>query len=432
MKASRVLLIMVCLTLSLTFGILYVYRYVFEKDLVPSTVSTRSVADATWDGASSSAPTEPSVPAVTYSAFPRLSYTYDGVTVGVTGTSGAEALLDYYAFGGYIFTILTTSTDGDDYRATGPSLALARFDEACTLTDTVTLPRSSGYTYLASAMYDYGVMLVAASSGDIRVWTVSVNLAVRTVSLPYVATAAKLVYADGVDVLCATGDTLHLLALDSDIRTVWYHATPTTQSLVGLYAYDDAFVALCADGTSGSAYVFDEQGYRSRAVLPSVSAVTPYAGGFAIASLSDATLYFMDYRFTRTGTMPIPAGTRTVALSSYDNGVLFLADSAGYLLCNHGDVQYAFTAPARLSTAVEYRSGRFYFATAQATSTTLYAYTPFASSAIEIAAFTGATAPQVFTKGAYLYCLCVSTFDYGYFSGSLGDADVYLLRVTLP
>ena len=434
MKASRVLLIVVLFVTSFTFGILYVYRYVYQKDLIPSSVSTGPVAAAIEenDSSPSSSPASAPAPTVTYSAFPRLAYTYDGVSVGVTGTSGPESLLDYYAFGGYIFVILTTSTDGEDYRADGPSIALARFDEACTLTDTVTLPRSSGYTYLTSAMYDFGLMLVAATPTDLRVWTVSTNLSVRTVSFPYVATAAKLVYDNGVDVLCATGDTLHLFALDADLRTAWYHATPTTQSLVDLYTYGETFVAVCTDRTSGSAYLFDRSGYRSRAVLPAVSAVTPYAGGYAVASLADSTLYFMDYQFTRTGALPLPTDARSVSLASYDNGVLCVADSCGYLLCNHGDVQYSFTVPAYIATPITYRAGRFYFATSHSSTTTLYAYSPFTATPAELASYVGATSPELLVQSGYLYCFCTSTFDYGFFSGSLGDADVYLLRRNLP
>ena len=431
MKASRVLLIMICLVTSLAFGIVYVYRYVYPKDVVASTVSSRSVADASGEAQAASEDTLVAAPTVTYSAFPRLAYVYDGVTVGVTGTKGTETYLDHYAFGGYVYVMLSTDTDGEDYRATGPSLAVARFDEGCTLTDTVTLPRSSGYTYLAAAMYDYGVMLVASSSTDLRVWTVSTNLTVRTAAYPYVATAARLLYADGLNVLCATGDTLHLLALTADLQTAWYHATPTTQSLVALYAYGEQLVAFCTDRTSGSAYVFDKQGYRTRAVLPAVSAVTPFAGGYAVASLADCTLSFLDYQFARTGAMTFAAGTRAVRLASYDKGVLLMADGHGYLLCNHGDVQYTFATPLQVAGTVEWRDDRFYFATAYATTTTVYTYRPFDAAPVESASYVGAALPDLFVRGGYVYCLCTSTFDYGYFQGSLGDADVYLLRRSL-
>ena len=47
MKASRVLLIVVLFVTSLTFGVLYVYRYVYQKDLLPNTASvSRTTADA--------------------------------------------------------------------------------------------------------------------------------------------------------------------------------------------------------------------------------------------------------------------------------------------------------------------------------------------------------------------------------------------------
>ena len=431
MKASRVLLIMICLVTSLVFGILYVYRYVFEKDITPASAS---ITGAYADKAEGERVTEaaPVLPAVTYSALPRIAYTYDGVSVGVTGTKGMESLLDYYAFGGHVYVILSTDTDGDDYRAEGVCLAVARFDDGCTLLDTVTLPKSAGYTYLSACMYDYGLVVAAASLTDLRVWTVSTNLTVRTAAYPYVVQAAEMVYDKGAVVLVASGDKLHALSIGADLQTLWYYATPIgTQSVAALYTYGDAYVVLCSDLSAGSAYTVDAAGYRSRAVLPAVSAVTPYAGGYAIASRVDSCVYFVDYTFARTGVLPL-FSFDAVRLCSYDKGVVCIADRAGYLLCNHGDVQYTFTLSVDPASPVIYIGGSFYFASASASGASIYAYRPFTAAPVVTAEYVGASAPRFWPSKGYLYCLCTSTFDYGYYAGAIGARDVYLLRSALP
>lgn len=429
MKASSVLLILVCLVISAVFGVLYVYRYVYDRDVLPDTVPTsRSVASAS-EAVDTPAPQPAATP--TYSILPRVAYTYDGVTVGVTGTQGDEHLLDYYAFGGYVYCMLATATDSEDYRAAAPSLAVARFDDQCTLADTLTLPQSAGYTYLAAAMFDYGIMIAAASSSDVRLWTVSPNLTCRTVCYAYRATAARMLYdASGV-VLALAGDNLHLLFLSPDMQLIRYHSAPLAgKILLGLYAYANAHWVLATDSTEGAAYCFDDTGYVRRAVLPSIDAYTPYADGFAVASRSEGKLVLLNYTFTRVGQVDLPIGGQTM-LSSYDKGILLLAtgtDTTGYLLCNHGDVQYTFTFDASPTGPLFYDKGRFYFTSTAAYCTTVYSYVPYADAPTAVASHLGAVSPLVWASGRHLYCLCDSDYTYGLFSGSLGGVDVYLLR----
>lgn len=429
MKASRVLLIVVLFVTSLTFGVLYVYRYVYQKDLLPNTASvSRTTADA---AAATDVTPQPVVPAVTYSVLPRLSYTYDGVTVGVTGTKGREDLVDYYAFGGHVFAILSTDTDGEDYRAEGRSLAVARFDTQCTLVDTVTLPKSVGYAYLAACMYDYGLLIAAVSASDVRVWSVSVNLAVRTTAYPYVCQAGAMIYAEGGAVLALSGDKLHLLSVDADLATRWYHAVPVgSERVVTAYAVGDVYVVLTTDASAGSAYTFDKSGYRTRSVLPAITAVTPYASGYAVASQKEGALCFFDAHFTRTGALPISARGNTY-LAAYDKGILLTVGTAGYLLCNHGDVQYTFALPEGVNAPPVYWGDRFYFAAAEGATAAVYAYKPYTESPVAVASYVGAASPRIWPMDGYLYCLCASDFDYGYYAGSIGGRDVYLLKSPL-
>jgi hypothetical protein len=434
MKASRVLLIIVCLLTSFIFTVLYVYKYVYQKDIVPSAKSaTYTLAEA--DNADST-PTltdpTPTAAVVSRSVLPRLSYAYDGVTVGVTGSTAEETMLDYFAFGGYIFVIVGTDAADQDFYAEHPSLAVARFDDACTLSETLVLPKSDGYAYLAAALYDYGIVIAATSGADVRLWSVSTNMTVRTTTYPYVVSTARMLYAQGKDVLCALGDKLHVLAVDADLKTAWYHAIPADgQRVVDVYLYNDCYLALCTGANGGFAYCFDAASYRSRAVLPAITAVTPYLGGYAIASLAEGKLFTFDYQFARTGEQSLPRAS-SVRLCSYDKGILLLLDAKGYLLCNHGDVQYTFDAPCDIVSTPLFTGGRFYFATFSSGAATIYAYTPFDTAACEVAVYLGATSPTCWVSNGNAYCLCTSTFDYGYFSGSIGGKDVYLLRASLP
>ena len=439
MKASNVLIILICLLTTAVFSVLYVYRYVYQKDLVADTVRTsHSVADAAAGGDTSTnaspLPETFAPPAVSYSVLPRAPYTYDGVSVGVTGTKGDESLLDYFAFGGNVYAVVAVDTDGEDYRATSPSIGVARFDGACTLYDSVTLADSAGYSYLAACLYDYGLVLVAASSTQLKLWWVGANLSVRSVAYPYVVSAAKAVYDNGRVVVCATGGSVHLLAFSADESLLFYHTAPAEgKSICELYAYAGEYIALCGDAYAAFAFRFDADGYLSRAVLPAVDAITPYRDGFAIANVADAKLYLFDYRFARTGELSFSRAQK-VLLCSYDNGVLLLAcgtQTTGYLLCNHAEVQYSFAFDAQGVAQLQYAEGRFYFAAATLGSVKLYAYAPFDDAPVVVASFLGAVNTRIW-GGRYLYCLCESQFTYGYFSGCLGGRDVYLLRMDNP
>ena len=423
MKASRVLMILICLAVSAVFGVLYIYRYVYPADESPTTAALSRAA------ASTVRPQVDDVPLVStpsYSVLPRVAYAYDGVSVGVTGTAADDTLLDYYAFGGSVYVVLSILRDGEDYRAASPSIGVARFDDACTLLETLTLPDSAGYTFLAASVYDYGLMIAAASSTDVRVWAVGTNLACRSASFPYVVQSGRLLYDGGANVLCAVGDKVHLLCLTADLGLVWYHSVPAEgRRLVWLYAYADDYVAVCTDRTSGCAYFFAADGYRSRALLPAVDAYAPFADGIALASAADGKIYLFDYAYARTGEVSVSRAS-SIALCAYDKGLVVFAAGTGYLVCNHGDVQYTFAAEGD-PIGLHYAGGRFVYATHAIGVSHVFAYVPFDASPGLVASYTGATSPRVW-MGRYLYCLCESTFDYGYFAGSLGGRDVYLLR----
>ena len=437
MKTSRLLIILLCVLTSLVCGGLYVARYVMDRDILPTSagiVSSKAAASTapSSDGGvdSPDPPMLTPTPTVTYSRLPRIPYTYDGVTCNVTGTEGNESVLDYYAFGGEVYVILSTDTDGQDYRAEGPSLAVARFDDACVLKDTLTLPQSGGCTYLCASLYDYGLLLVGAGNGQLRLWTVSTNMTVRTVGYPYVATAASALYDDGANVVAASGDKMHLLSVGADLQLRWYHTVDAGGMRVAqLYAYRDAYMAVCTGVSTACCHRFDAGGVTGRAVLPSFDAITPYAEGFALASLADNKVYLVDYDLVRRGEVSFGRASR-VQLAAYDRGILLLAEDAvttGYLICNHGDVQYTFTTECG-HTSLQYTDGRFVMAVQSGRQTVLYTYVPFEYAPLAVCTYAGAANPSVWQHGRYLYCVCQSIFDYNYFTGALGGQDVYLLR----
>lgn len=447
MKASKVLIVLVCLAVSVTCGVLYVAKYVYQQDILPATASTRTVAKALDAGAdplpdtgigtstdTSAVPTVVApVPTVVYSVLPRQPYTYDGVTCNVTGAVGQESVLDYYAFGGYVYAVICTDSNGQDYRAQGDMMAVARFDEACVLVDTVTLPQSSGYSYLCASLCDYGLMIAAAGEGKVRLWLVSANMTVRTVSFDYVATRACMLYQDGRTLLALTGDRLHLLCLSADMQLTWYHSTDNAaQQAVALYAIRGVYLVVCSSRTAGSAFSFDAGGYIGRAILPVVDAICPYAGGFAVATLGTGKLQLVDYDFAFVGEMDFGSAS-SAAVCSYAKGILLMTGGdapTGYLLCNHGELQFSFALPNGVGFgSLQMVGGCFYYARQDDSAVTVYRYRPFDSAPVAAATFVGAANPLVWVAGRYVYCLCDSVFDYGYFSGSLGGKDVYLLRM---
>ena len=428
MKASRIVVVLVCLCVCALFTVLYVRHYVVQPLNQPATAGvTNDIATGT---------TATVVPEVTptYSTLPRFAAQVQQFVCNVTGTRGEESIIDYYAFGGYVYVLLYTDTDGDDYRAQGRSLAVARFDADCTLRDTLTLPRSAGYTYMCASLGDYGLLIAAMGQTDMRVWSVSVNLVAKTQEYPYTATDARMVYGREGNVLCFTGDKLYAMCLSPSLNVLWLHsASLDAMRLVDVYITASTYTVVCTSATQGAAYTLSAHGFVMRTSLVAIDAITPYAGGYAVVNNVMSSLYLYDISFGLVKTVS-SIGGGYAAIASFANGLVLLAgDARGYtgiLLCNHGDALCTFTLPegSFMGQPQLVDDGALLFSMQDGSAWQLYRYVPFDSVPTLVCRVQGALDVHYWVAGGYLYCVCDSLFDYGCFQSCIGGRDVYILR----
>lgn len=428
MKTSRVLTVLVCLALCAVFTTLYITRYVVEPKTDYPTAEVQTVE----------AKAQPATtPTVEYSVFPRQATQINNFTANVTGTEGEENVLDYYAFGGYVFVILHTDTNGGDYRALSPSLAVARFDVDCQLRDTTTLPQSEGYDYLCASLYDYGLMIAASNGQNVCVWAVSTNLSVKYQVFPYAATDGKMLYASSCNLLCLGGAKLYALCLSATLTTLWAYAVGDANwQLMDVYKTAQNYAVICTTATEGAAYVLSSKGFLSRSVLEAVDAITPFAGGYAVLNKAKNKLFLYDTAFGLEKQVALPKAEYE-SLASYDKGLVALSATAqgytGRLLCNHGDILSTFALPqgTLLSDPIWDRDGAMVVALQQDNALQVYRYVPFGPEPATICTIQGANNAKLWTTSGYLYVACDSLFDYGVFGQRIGGRDVYLLRTVI-
>ena len=430
MKASRILVILLCLAVCTLFSVLYVRHYVVQPAASPTTVEVSATASAGTDAALPTA--APAAP--TYSTLPRFATQAQQFVCNVTGTTGEESALDYYAFGGYVYVVLSTDTDGQDYRAAGPSLAVARFDSDCTLRDTLTLPQSAGYTYLCASLGDYGLVVCATDGHDLRVWAVSVNLVAKTQAYPYAPTRARMVYGSEGNVLVFAGDKLYAMCLSSTLNVLWLHAAAVDgMHPLAVYITASTYTVVCTSATQGAAYTLNALGFVTRIPLGAIDAITPCATGYAVVNSVLATLSLYDAAFGLVKTVSIPRAGY-VAVTAFTSGLVLLSGGAegysGLLVCNHGDALCTFSLEAGTLASVPSLSpdGDILYALQTSGAWQLYRYTPFAAAPVAVCRVQGAADAHYWLSGGYLYCVCDSNFDYGCFASCIGGGDVYLLR----
>ncbi|MBO4534444.1 MAG: hypothetical protein J5755_00730, partial [Clostridia bacterium] len=186
MKSIKIVGVVCLLAVSVLSGVVYLKHYV----LTPKSETVATVAETNAE------PVLPE-PQIEYSVFPREATPVKGGVVNATGGPAEEILLSSFRLGGYVYAILSTTSNGLDYRASTPSLGVAKFDSGLTLLGTVTLPVKG--SLLAATPYDYGLLLVVGTGEGLALVSVAPTLQVATKSLPYQVNSACVLYgSDGV------------------------------------------------------------------------------------------------------------------------------------------------------------------------------------------------------------------------------------------
>ncbi len=432
MKSSRIMIVISMLCISVVCAVLYVHRFV----VAPSSASNGGTPPVESKADEPPKVDTPVLPTVEYSVLPRQPKLIDGVAVGVSGGAKYETLMESYALGGYVYALVHTYSNGQDYRAAeNGSLAVARYDSNGVLTDTVTLDGSAGCEYLCSSLYDNGILIVAKEQEAMRLFGISFSLSQSTATVPYNVVEARCVYTPGGAVIAAIGERLHVFCADNNLQVGWSYSTPALgYRLLELYDYNGIYSIFCAGTTAGTVFRCSSSGLLGQTAIERPDAVVPYASGYVVGRAgTNAELYSYSYDLAYIGCTELGSGS-ALWLGSYNGGaVAFVKEEqkvAGYLLCNHLDIQCTFALPmGELSQAPEWQNGYFLTGLTQNEQWQPIVYTPRTNIVQSYAAMTGAEHTKLWPTASGIGVLCDSVFNYGLFADNHGGRDVFWMAV---
>lgn len=434
MKSSRIMMIISMLCVSVVCAVLYVHRFV----VAPSTSLTGDDVTTVGKADEPPLPDTPVTPPVEYSVLPRQPRLIDGIAVGVSGGVQDEFALESYTLGGYLYAVVRTFSNGLDYRAADAgSLAVARYDSNGVLTNTVTLDNSAGCEYLCSCLYDNGILIAAKEQDAMRLFGVSFSLSQSTAPIPYRVEQARCIYTAGGAVLAAVGERLHVFCMDTNLQVGWSYSTPALgYRLLDLYDYNGVYSVFCAGTTAGAVFRFSSSGLLGQTTIERPDVVVPYASGYVVGRAGIvAKLYGYDYELGYIGCTELGAGS-ALWIGSYSGGVVAFAKEnqkiAGYLLCNHLDIQCTFDLPSGdLSQDPEWHNGYFLTGLSSAEQWQPIAYTPLTNTVQRYTPLTGAEHTRLWPTASGIGVLCDSTYQYGVFADNKGGRDVFWLALAL-
>lgn len=423
MKSIKIVGVVCLVAVSVLSAVFYLKLYI----LTPKTAEVATIAESSLP-----TPQEPA-PVIEYSVFPRAPKTVAGGVANHTGGAGEEKLLSSYRLGGCVYALLSTTSNGLDYRALAPSLAVAKFDGGMALLATVTLPVQGNL--LAVTPYDYGLLLVVSHEDGLTLVGVDPSLQVATKSLPYHVTSACATYgADGV-VVAGAGERLYFFGVDASLSVTFSHSIQGEGYLVSyMYAYAGHYIVFGRGVSDGVAYALSPSGVLGRYAVARPDAITPYPEGYAVVTLGDkATVYRYDYALSYLGATTLETAS-SCAVGSYEQGLWVVlgktSGTVGYTLCRHGDVQCKIDLPDGTPTTPMW-SGDAFLYWAEGEEGRLVAYTPLTNTCQTLATVVGARGVEWWRQGSTLYLMCDSDFTYGYFEGGFGGRDVYMLKIGL-
>ena len=406
-------------------GAIYIQQYVLPPKSEP-TPSAVTVAEPTPEP-------EPPSPTIEYTLFPRAAVSVKGGVVGVTGGEGEETLLSCYRLGGYTLAIVKTDSDGLDYRATAPTLAVAKFDKSLSLVGTVTLP--TGGDFLCATPYEYGLLLLVAREGALDVVAVDGGLSLSTRTLPYSVNAACAVSGEDGVVVAASGERMHFFGLSGELSLTFSHSVVSDgYQIHSLYAYAGQYISFAKGLTDGRAHVWSSNGVVGRYDVARPDAITPASYGFALATVSErVTLYRYDYHLSYLGSTPLDHAL-FVSLGSYDGGVWAVlkqtSSTVGYTVCRHGDVQSKVELPFGTPSTPIWNGDHFLY-WSDGEEGDLVSYVPLTNKATTLLTMVGASRVEWWKAGGTVYVACDSDFDYGFFAPHIGKRDVFIVQITL-
>ena len=426
-KHLNVLIIVIMLGVSVTFSVIYINKYVDFS-------STDSLGPTVEADTQVPSKPEENLPDVEYSVFPRVAVRGKDSIVNVTGGPGSEYLCDSYHLGGSIYALISTDSNGDDYRARGQGIAVARFDEGCNLKETLTLENSIGCRYLCACPSASGLLIVASCTEGIRVWSVSTSMVSYQTNLPYVAESACAILDGEENIVSVCGERLYLFSLTPSLDIGFsFSVGEAGYEAFALYSYIDEYRLFVRGLGTGAVYRANRQGFIEKHVTMRADAVTPCETGFVLGGAREhATIEIYDYQMNPLSTLDLPR-CETLTLSSYSGGVIVLLgdelNTTAYLLCSHGDLICSTVLGAGIPYGTpSYTDGRFVISCIEDQQITVYSYKPMDQSIVNLHVVLGAERAQIWTKGAYLFLACDTIFDYGDFTLKMGGRDVYLLR----
>lgn len=343
-KFFKALFFLALVTTSIFFGVIYYDTYIASKDTTKSINNTVITSTSKTD---TSAPITP-ISNIVYSVFPRTAAESGGKTINHTGGKGEDTLLDYLLLGEDIFVILSTDSEGFDYKAKTANLAVARFSLDGTLLDCVTLLSSQPVRYLACAPYENGIMLTGSTEGFTVIYAVTTALTYTEKHLPFTSDSA-IMYDNYPYTVTVAADNarIRFLSFDGSLNYGFNYAE-TCESQVeflSLYYTSGEYALFYNDGTRGNYLSFSEQGISRKKTLfnQPLASVLPSENGFVSAHCLDGTSYLttLGFNLTSVQTTPLAEGT-AVTLAPSGRGFLALVcdgrSTQAVTICRHGDV----------------------------------------------------------------------------------------------
>lgn len=373
------------------------------------------------------------------STLPRSYLTSNG-NINNLGGYQDDIALQSFKVGSKLYVICETSSDSCDFSAGSKSnLGIGIFDSECTLLNVITLKSNSEEHYLASALSEEGIIIVASSESNTIIYLVDYELKLQRVTLNIKSNDALSLYTPQGNMIALLSDsTIYISLLNGGIvnHTISFSSAGVL-SLQGFFRMGDYLLFASGDSYS-MCFSFNLEGLNKSVKLPLICDFVPTEEGFLITEESGGSIYLNRYSIaleliSRKYLCVGKSAYLAVCKSGYFVLILCENYTSSYYLCSHFEsvafVSEGYEKLGKVDEITVYNDS-VYIACSNKKGL-LYRYDLNGHFIDRVSEREKGEFVNVYIENGVIYTLYNSTLYTGDNSSSFGKTDIWLKRESL-